>query len=274
MRLKPAGSFVDVMKDASSARESPAAKCVLPFCVGIPTRSTCERWYGKNTNRPRYNASALDAEMTTFTSSNARALTRAPRFADRVCFATRLRHTRTEPARTVSHSPAAPARDRSRPAIARSPPPRSPIHRAVVVPPRHPSRPRRRPRAPLQRHRRRARGNGRAREHRARIRDRDVARDTRRARIRSRARGGVSTSHDSRMHRTPRARSRPDCLPTRIRDRAAGDRARDRARLFTHGSTRSRDCLPTRVRDRVRAGRDARVVTPFRAHGARAVVAR
>ena len=239
MRLKPAGSFVDVMKDASSARESPAAKCVLPFCVGIPTRSTCERWYGKNTNRPRYNASALDAEMTTFTSSNARALTRAPRFADRVCFATRLRHTRTEPARTVSHSSAAPARDRSRPAIARSPPPRSPIHRAVVVPPRHPSRPRRRPRAPLQRHRRRARGNGRAREHRARIRDRDVARDTRRARIRSRARGGCRRV-TTRGCTAPRARGRV---------RTVYARASAIARRVIARAT-ARDCLPTGAHDR------------------------
>ena len=166
--MKPAGSFVDVMKDASSARESPAAKCVLPFCVGIPTRSTCERWYGKNTKRPRYNASALDAEMTTFTSSNARAVTRAPRVAVRVCFATRLHH------RTHAHTRSSVPRlfqRASRPTIDRS------IDRSIAPSIIH--RPRARApridafdvaiaRAPLQRRRRATGGNGRAREHRSR----------------------------------------------------------------------------------------------------------
>ena len=60
-RVKPAGSLVVVMKDASFARASPASKCVSPFCVGKPTRSTCARWYGKKTYRPSDNANALAA---------------------------------------------------------------------------------------------------------------------------------------------------------------------------------------------------------------------
>ena len=66
-----------VMKDASFARASPASKCVSPFCVGKPTRSTCARWYGKKTYRPSDNANALAALMVMLTSSNARAETRA-----------------------------------------------------------------------------------------------------------------------------------------------------------------------------------------------------
>ena len=61
----------------SFARASPASKCVSPFCVGKPTRSTCARWYGKKTYRPSDNANALAALMVILTSSNARAETRA-----------------------------------------------------------------------------------------------------------------------------------------------------------------------------------------------------
>ena len=80
--------LVVVMKDASFARASPASKCVSPFCVGKPTRSTCARWYGKKTYRPSDNANALAALMVILTSSNPRGDARAA--AVRVCFATRL----------------------------------------------------------------------------------------------------------------------------------------------------------------------------------------
>lgn len=103
-RVKPAGSLVEVMKEASCARASPAAKCVSPFWVGKPTRSTCARWYGKKTNRPSANAVALAALIAMFTSSNARAETRAPRFAVRVCLATRLHHEKRNNTRSVSLS--------------------------------------------------------------------------------------------------------------------------------------------------------------------------
>ena len=120
--VNPAGSFVDTMKDASSARESPAAKCVCPFCVGAPTRSTCARWYGKNTNRPNARQFAFADEITTFTSSIARAATRAPRFAVRVCFATRL--FRASRRRLVSPRVALDRDARSRPSLR--------VHRSCV----------------------------------------------------------------------------------------------------------------------------------------------
>eukprot|EP00982_Pelagococcus_subviridis_P016057 31447-Pelagococcus_subviridis.AAC.15 len=69
--VNPAGSFVANTEAASSARASPAAKCDSPFCTPGPCIAVFSRMLGSQTNLPSASASALQPEMTTFTSLNA-----------------------------------------------------------------------------------------------------------------------------------------------------------------------------------------------------------
>jgi len=59
--VNPAGSLVFNTKEASSARRSPAAKWVTPFCFGMPALAKEERWKGKKTKRPKDKAPTVQA---------------------------------------------------------------------------------------------------------------------------------------------------------------------------------------------------------------------
>lgn len=74
--MNPAGSLVAKTDAASSARESPAAKCDSPFCTPGPCADVLSRIAGRKTNRPSANARALQPEIVSWTSENALALLR------------------------------------------------------------------------------------------------------------------------------------------------------------------------------------------------------